>query len=63
MTKQLPYKFHFVHIPREENKLADWLTLVPRTINKSIDIRDIAPNIMIDDKPPYSLEQVIEKVK
>lgn len=35
--KAAPFPIKLVHIPREQNQVADWLTNLPRVVNRSLD--------------------------
>ena len=53
---------HFEHVPREENKLADWLTNVPRVLEQDVDCEEICPDIKLSSDPPWPATEAKQHV-
>ena len=49
---------YFSHVGRGHNKLADWLTNVPRILGRDVNIFEIAPGLKLGDDPPFAAAEV-----
>ena len=52
-VRSVPFKVHFKHVGREGNKVADWLTNVPRSLGRSVDIMQICPGFKLGQELPF----------
>ena len=51
--KSLHFPIVFEHIPRSENKLADWLTNIPRVLERDFALRELRTPLTFGDSPPF----------
>ena len=47
----------YQQIPREENKIADWLCNVTRQLQRGVDLAAVAPKLVLGDLPPWKAEE------
>lgn len=55
LLKQSSIPIYFQHVAREYNKLADWLTNIPRSLGHNVDVISLYPDITLYSDPPANI--------
>ena len=57
VIKAYKVPIYFERVPRDENKVANWLTNVPRVMEQDVDCEDICPHKKLGEDPPWPAQE------
>ena len=52
----------YQQVPREENKIADWLCNIARQLQRGVDLAAVAPKLVLGDLPLWRAEESSEHI-